>query len=429
MAVTAAHRRRVTLRQRQGRLLLRAAALVAAVVALKSFVIDPLGGHFSGSLEDFSAYLSAARAMAAGGSPYAHFASNTVVLSGFIYPPFAALLVRPLALFSDHVAAMLWVVLGLACALAGSLTLARTALPAVWPRTELAVLSALAFAPATYNYWHGQINPLIFLLLALAYRAYARNQETFCGALIGVAAAIKLAPLVLVVLLLRRGWWRGSFVALAGCGASAALGVAALGPDVTRVFFATVFPALNRASGWIYNQSLTGAVSRVAEHSVLQVGVVSPVVQAAGLVAAAGALIIAVPAVSRDERPASERGLEFGAAVTAMLLAASLAWFPQSIALLIPLFAVLGVAATRSQALDRRLSRAAAAVALVYGAAVPLAISALSLAWIEAASHSPAWWFFLQLCSLPCAASLWLLVSMVTASRRRGGKILVPLRT
>ena len=73
----------------------------------------------------------------------------------------------------------------------------------------------MAFAPATYNYWHGQINPLIFLLLALAYRAYTRDREIVTGLLVGLAAGIKIAPVVLVLLLLRRHWWRGTAALLA----------------------------------------------------------------------------------------------------------------------------------------------------------------------------------------------------------------------
>ncbi|TMB92521.1 MAG: hypothetical protein E6J45_02020, partial [Chloroflexi bacterium] len=66
-----------------GRLLLRVAALLATGVAVKSFVVDPLTGHFAGSFEDFAAYMGAARSMAHGGSPYAQFDPSTVVMGGF----------------------------------------------------------------------------------------------------------------------------------------------------------------------------------------------------------------------------------------------------------------------------------------------------------------------------------------------------------
>ena len=54
---------------RDRRLLLRVLVLISGLVALKSFFLDPLSGHFGGTFEDFSAYMGAARSMAAGGSP------------------------------------------------------------------------------------------------------------------------------------------------------------------------------------------------------------------------------------------------------------------------------------------------------------------------------------------------------------------------
>jgi len=72
------------------------------------------------------------------------------------------------------------------------------------------VLAALAFAPATYNYWHGQINPVIFLLLAISYWAYVRDRELTAGVLLGLAAGIKIAPVIFLIVLIRRRWWRGT---------------------------------------------------------------------------------------------------------------------------------------------------------------------------------------------------------------------------
>lgn len=104
--------------------------VAAVAVALKSFVLDPLTGHFGGPFEDFQAYLGAARSMAAGGSPYAQFDPSTVVMSGFDYPPFAAVVVRPLGLLGDRAAMVVWLLATLASAVAGAILVARTALPA-----------------------------------------------------------------------------------------------------------------------------------------------------------------------------------------------------------------------------------------------------------------------------------------------------------
>ena len=317
-------------------------AAAAVIFALVSFVVDPLTGHFGGSFEDFSAYLGAARSMAAGGSPYAQFDPSTVVMSGFIYPPFAALVVRPLALLSDQAAMDVWLFVNLGCAAAGAVVLARTALPRTWPATELGLLAVVIFAPATYNYWHGQINPLIFLLLAVAFWAYVRDRQVTAGLLLGLAAAIKIAPVIFLVLLLRRRWWRA-----AGCDgrhrAGHQLDLLAVSPGLGAgvTFLTRVLPDLNRATGWIYNQSLGGAVSRLADQSVLRVQPTSaarPGRRASRRRCWSWGL--AGWATRPGSRSPEERGVEFGLGITAMLLAGGIAWYPHFMHLLIPLFAV-----------------------------------------------------------------------------------------
>jgi alpha-1,2-mannosyltransferase len=408
-------------RLRQGRLLLRVAVLAAGLVALKSFVIDPLTGHFAGSFEDFSVYLGAARSMAAGASPYAHFDPSTVVMSGFIYPPFAALVVSPLAALSDRAAVSLWLVLELLCTIAAAVILARTALPKGWPRVELGLLAALTFAPATYNYWHGQINPLIFLLLVVAYQAYVRDRDVVCGVCIGLAAGIKLAPIVLVLLLLRRRLWGGAVAALVTGAVTAIVGFLVLGAGASQTFLTSVFPALNRATGWIYNQSLGGLVSRLGGQSVLRVQPTSVAVTAGSIAAAVGVLAVATWTARAGRRSSQERGAEFGLGVTAMMLAGSISWLPHFTYLLIPLFATVGLIASRGWRIERKLATAAAATLLVFAVVAPAAIARLDVNWI-ALSHSAAWWPLLQLFSLPCLAAVWLLVALARSLHASGAE-------
>jgi hypothetical protein len=58
-------------------------------------------------------------------------------------------------------------------------------------------------------------------------------------------------------------------------------------------------------------------------------------------------------------------------------------------------------------------------VLIVFGLVAPLAISDLSMNGIVAVSRTPAWWPFLQLCSLPCFSALWLAIAL--ARRLRPG--------
>jgi alpha-1,2-mannosyltransferase len=413
--------RRPVLRLRHGRLLLRAATVAVVAVSLWMFVVAPLTGHFTGLFEDFRAYIGAARDMAAGHSPYHSFdGSASVVMTGFDYPPFAAVLVRPLALLSDQAAMTTWLLMSLGCTVAGALVVVRTALPASWPRTELALLGALAFSPVTYNYWHGQMNPVIFLLLALAFRSWVRGRELSTGVLLGLAAGIKLAPVVLIVLLLRRRWWRGTAaMALTGL-ATVAVAALALGTGPVRAFVTDVLPSLTRETGWIYNQSLSALLSRAADHSVLAIQPALPVLHDLSLLGSAVLLGVVAWAVRPGRRDPAERGAEFGAAVTAMLLAGTIAWFPHFTHLLIPLAAAAGLVAARGWRVERGLLAGLVAVLLVFGVVAPLVISSIDMASLRALQAGPSWWVALQAFSLPALSALALLVVTVRSLRRRG---------
>jgi alpha-1,2-mannosyltransferase len=381
--------------------------MVAALAAMKSFVIDPLTRHFGGSFEDFSPYLGAARSVAAGISPYASFHATTVVLSGFDYPPFAAVVLRPFAFFSDHGAMVAWIIVMLVLTLAGGVVLARAALPRGWPATALGILAGLVFAPSAYNLWHGQINPLIFFLLVIGYWAYGRDRPVSCGVALGLAAGIKIAPLVLIVLLIRRRWWRATAAMLVTGAATIGVGLS-LGVGVSITFLTHVFPDLNRATGWVYDQSLTGTISRVADQSVLTVAPTSLAVQILGPLSSLLVIGLAAWVVRPARRAASVRGLEYGLGVTSMLLAGGLTWYPQFTHLLIPLFAGLGWVGERGWRKERRVVVPWLAVIGVFGLLAPAVISVLTTQWLASVRSTPAWWPLLQLFSLPCATMVWL---------------------
>jgi alpha-1,2-mannosyltransferase len=402
------------------RLLLTAVTAAAVVGALQSFVLAPLTGHFTGAFEDFGVYLDGGRAANAGTSPYAGFDGGTITMSGFDYPPLDAWLFRPLALLPYHVAQMVWLWVGLACAVGGSVIVARAVLPRTWPSVRLGISAALLFAPATYNLWHGQVNPLIFLLLALAMRSWVRGEQGRCGTLLGIAAAVKLAPLVLVVMLLRRRWWRGAAAMAATMLAASLAGVLLIGSGATRTFLTTVFPALNRDNGWVYNQTWNGVVSRLADHAVFAWATPSTVIHLVALLLGAAGLLWAARSVRPGERPGEVRGAEFGAGIAAMLLCGSVAWIPHDIHLLIPLFAALGLVAVHGRRAAGSVRVGLIAAVLALAVLTPLLIAGSSMPSLLAASHGRWWWFQLQLWSAPALAAAVLLASLGGWAARAG---------
>jgi alpha-1,2-mannosyltransferase len=141
----------------------------------------------------------------------------------FIYPPIAAVVLTPFAL----------VPYGLASAAIAMLTIAALALVLVMVLRSLDVRRAtlVAFAvlplalvlePVRSTLYFGQINMLLMALVAVD--CLARTPRWPRGALVGLAAAIKLTPAVFVLFFLLRGDRRsaltagGSFLCATGIG-------------------------------------------------------------------------------------------------------------------------------------------------------------------------------------------------------------------
>jgi hypothetical protein len=154
----------------------------------------------------------------------------------FRYPPCVAVLFAPLGEMEPRTAWQLWrtgcvllVVAGVGAAVAAALTRERGALPAF-----LVVL--LAFTPMyVANVAEGQMNLLVFGLLAGAAFAFSRGRDRTAGALAGAAAAIKIAPVLLLLWFAWKRRWKPFFW---GCGAIVAISwllpVAVLGPSTAH---------------------------------------------------------------------------------------------------------------------------------------------------------------------------------------------------
>lgn len=223
--------------------------LTLAVAAVT--VVAALGRPPHLRLSDLSVYLGAARASAGGAGLY-DFRHDG---APFTYPPFAGLLFRPLTWLPTPSVQVLWS-LATVAAVAGLAMLAR-------PRYAAVLAPALMLsAPVASNLKFGQIS--LFLAGLVLLDVLALRRTPWCGALIGVAAAIKLTPLILVPLL----WCAGrrtaavtATVTFAGCGAVAAVLVPG---DSWRFWTAGVFTAgrLGTVAN-VGNQSLNGALLRL----------------------------------------------------------------------------------------------------------------------------------------------------------------------
>ena len=183
-----------------------------AAIALACFVLTILFAAITMIPPyDIGVYQRGGWAMLLGADPYPPYIPKGD--APFTYPPFAGWLITPLVLFPETLLAWLWSFASialLAWVIRRTLLLAPSlAAQPNGPRTTTIVISSLALATITDPVWDhlafGQID--IALMAACLYdllgpRDPTRTRAIPQGALIGLAAAVKLTPAIFVVYLL-----------------------------------------------------------------------------------------------------------------------------------------------------------------------------------------------------------------------------------
>lgn len=171
---------------------------------------------------DLPVYLAGARAVARGEDPVGVTSPERGWT--YYYPPTLAALLVPIGGWPLQAAAAVWFAVS-AAALTGGAVAARRALLAAdapWDLRDAAGL-ALAALPSGSALLRGQLGPALLGLGGGALLAVARGRQARAGALIGLAAAIKLVPGLLVAGLLLGRRWAAAASALAACAAATLL--------------------------------------------------------------------------------------------------------------------------------------------------------------------------------------------------------------
>ena len=187
---------------------------------------------------DFDVYYGAAKTMLAGSPIYDFFTAQQLP---FTYPPAAAIAFAPLTVLPVGVLAAGWtlfsvlameVLIWLILVQIG--TADRTA-RSRW--TVVATLLVLPLGPVGFNLWMVQVN--IFLILLIWVDMFPRTGR-FRGVGIGIAAGIKLIPIIFVVYLLFTRRFRPAFTALATFAGTILLGFLLIPKDSVRYWFHSV---------------------------------------------------------------------------------------------------------------------------------------------------------------------------------------------
>jgi alpha-1,2-mannosyltransferase len=234
--------------------------LLAALLVLRQLFSHLLPGI---GMVDFSVYVAGGRAVLDGTSLYDLGVTTDGVPLPFTYPPFAALAFVPLALLGMAGASVLWTVLNLAGLAAvvwltlGMLRVRRRGLPtACW------TAAVLVLDPVLLNLVIGQINILITALVLLDFSRVLPSR--WRGIALGIAAGIKLIPLIFIAYLLFTG--RRAEAARAGLtfAGTIALGFVLLPSDSVRCWVqGTIFQSGRTLHSIAVNHSLPGFFARL----------------------------------------------------------------------------------------------------------------------------------------------------------------------
>lgn len=295
---------------------------------------------------DLSVYRDGARDLLAGRDLY-----DRVTVRGhhFVYPPFAAVLFVPLALLPLRVGLLLWdALLVVVLVRVGGRLLRRAGVPVALVPTALALV--VVSDPFREALVLGQVSPLVVLAL-VAGVALGGTWPRAGGLAAGFAAAVKVTPALLVVLVVERRWRRlvGWTVLVAGVATLVGLVVA---PRSSLRFFLDVAWDSARVAppGTTSNNSLAGAFAHA--------GVPASAAGVAGLVAALPvlALLLLAARCGGSRGAGGVGGVELGLAVSlASALVSPVSWTHHVLAA--PLAACALALGGRGGARPRRGSR------------------------------------------------------------------------
>jgi alpha-1,2-mannosyltransferase len=215
------------------------AILIATVLAWMTLHRDA-----AARMPDFQVYLGAVDGLRHGASLYDFARDN----APFTYPPFAGVLFWPLTWPPTLAVQTAWTV----ATIATVLWLAR--------KTGAKALILMLSAPIASDLRYGQVSLFLAALVALDVLRPSRAQ----GVLVGVAAAIKLTPLIFIPMLWVTGRRRAAVFAAGTFAVCGAIGAAVLPGDSWR-FWTTEMFHVSRLGNItsVGNQSLNGALMRL----------------------------------------------------------------------------------------------------------------------------------------------------------------------
>ena len=282
------------------------------------------GGNALHKGGDFAVFLESGQRVLEGEPLYEGSAPG----SGVIGPPFQGVFFVPFAVVghaAGRAPAVLWYFLNLIALAAGVWwwTRANDAWAPERPWDQPAVLLPLlaVILPAQTNFEHQNMNALLLALTGAAAWSWTRGHSAASGALVGLAAALKAFPaLLLVVFLVHRDWRALASGVVTGLALSASPALW-YGPGAVMPLFSRWLEVIAEG-GWptrAQNQSIVAMTSRFWPDAATSI--------ALALIAILGIIMIVTVWRSRDGgHPPVKKGAGLALALAVAVLASPIAW-------------------------------------------------------------------------------------------------------
>ena len=249
----------------------RTGRVLAGVLALLVFgfgVVVWLAGWHLGA--DSAVYRAGALTLVHGDPLYTRDVLTALpdwVRLPFTYTPAAAPLFLPLALVPSG---LVWGVIAVLSVVALMVVItvvsSSPGRSLAWWALPAGTAAALALEPVWKTLFLGQINLILMAFVVLDVLVVSARGSRWAGVLIGVAAAIKLTPLIFVPHLFFTGRWKDGLRALGTFVALEAVMFAVIPVDAMRFWRdSATDPSRVGSVHWIFNQSLNGLVNRASQ--------------------------------------------------------------------------------------------------------------------------------------------------------------------
>jgi hypothetical protein len=294
---------------------------------------------------DYSAYFDASNWVRAGQSIYARslmwrdvgYAPEYPMAKpdgmAFLYPPLFAIAMVPFTLLSINMGFAVWLAILFAALVAATWVVLDTLFAvrrgALLMLTVIAAAAAAFFQPMRTILITGQVDVALILMMALAFRAFAKRQDSRAAVLLGVAIAIKPTIGFLVLFLLWKGAYRAAVVccAVGGVLLLAPFALAGGAPSVLEYLAVSSYVSGPGFGVSPINQSPWGLLLRFFTPNAYTVPfVVAPLLPPIGRVVICIATLGGLALLVRRTRvsPITQQALEYSLVIIGLLVAGPL---------------------------------------------------------------------------------------------------------